>query len=409
MARKKREVQGDPAPMVQEPEPGVKLLLNGGKEEMIAATIPVRWFFSDAVLAQEPEWILITEQDRREEESTDSGRIGRRYAYRVDAVAAFIQIFTSGWHRFGVIVLRKDKCNKAVVDDFLNTDHGRFETATKWWLMEDMYDPINIASAIVEFTVPAGVFADKPKSKIGKLFWKWETSLYGSEPKDQCEYKKLIVPTACYLLTLYPIGMSFKYLFGVVYALIVLYMGLWWAFWGWRPKNILTEIRDAFLWRKDELEMRYNRRKKWRVWSHDEYSDKKSKWPMPYEICILMGIGILVYHNAVNILTGVAISAGIFIFSWGLYSFFVWAREFFAPKLEARKLERYQRQKQEKEAREKAYQQWLGDNFSATNIPSTVDLEHLPKPLEQRARMSYFFRINFWAAKIKVCRPYSKD
>ena len=72
-------------------DPDIKVVLNGGKREMDAATIPIQWFFSKEVIEKKPEYLLFFEQNKKEvEEGLASAREGHRYVCRVSEGTKFI-------------------------------------------------------------------------------------------------------------------------------------------------------------------------------------------------------------------------------------------------------------------------------------------------------------------------------
>ena len=401
-------------------EPAVKLLLNGGKEEMDTATIPIRWFFSKEILEKKPEGGLFFEQDKRESENdNDAGRRGRRRACRVKDIETFMQFFSHGWHRLAVIVL--GKTSTGTIEDFLEGRREVFSMALSWTRLAEskssnLYS--TLASAVVEFVVPEDLFAEKPRTKLGNWIWGLvNRRLYHDDPCDECEYRKRRMYAVPYFALLYPIGMFLKHMVGgVIYAFLVLLSSFWFFFWGWRPENILKGMRGAFLWRRsDGLETRMYPGNGYRVWVRGA-----KRIPIaPYQLCLaIVAIVVLIrtiylyFNETLQVVTlggGMMVAIALFYF---VAKLLIVAFRPLGEKIKVEKARRKvlaaERLEKERNMTRKATQEWLAKTFSVSTMPREIDLKKLPQPLRPSDRIAHRFRVSFWAMKMKVCKPYSR-
>ncbi len=170
----------------------LSIVLNDGNLEMKGATVPVKWYFSRNLALNEPTHILLVDLSGAEvEESISYG--GRRYLVEVEKAVKFLQFFKAGKHIMLAFAfkglsavapfLAKQEKDKSLYEEpvFINLEKTGYYDYTKKTIL---------ALTIVEFTVPQEVFARKPKSKIGKLFFNYLYWPGPSNPRDECQVKK---------------------------------------------------------------------------------------------------------------------------------------------------------------------------------------------------------------------------
>ncbi|KKS69438.1 MAG: hypothetical protein UV40_C0023G0001, partial [Parcubacteria group bacterium GW2011_GWA1_42_7] len=250
--------------------PNIKLVLNGGKRELDDATVPVRWFLSPEAIEKNPQYLIFFEQDQGEMDAMFDRNNGRRYICKVSEAIHFLQILSPGHHRLMVVAVKDyDKSAGELARNQLSVrGGGLFEQDINWDAAYTDYNPLIswsgsfVASCVVEFDVPAELFAKKPETRFGKLMWQWANWLYSTEPRDQCDYRKrkLIsipkIPVGLAFLVVLAAGYVIKYAakpvrymgIGVARAIHVLYILIASAvllFIGYRPKPIFSEMMRA--------------------------------------------------------------------------------------------------------------------------------------------------------------------
>jgi hypothetical protein len=108
--------------MVQqyEPNPNIKLVLNGGQTTLDGATIPLEWHFSEKLIEKKPRYIVV-----HDHESSLKSLLGgmhykpeHAYGFEVKDLAGFIQLHRPGHHCFVVMVFygsQKDSLGRAQI------------------------------------------------------------------------------------------------------------------------------------------------------------------------------------------------------------------------------------------------------------------------------------------------------
>lgn len=376
-------------------EPGVKLVLSGGKSEMDCATIPVQWFFSDEVIAQTPTWLVFIEQDEQEIASNNAGYIGQRYRCKVSEGQKFFQLFAPGKHRLAVLALTGDRA-EGLSEEYLAGRRDRYDEGVVWSRLAENRDFSHgvVATTVVEFVVPAGLFAKWPKTKLAKAVWRWVNLWRKEEPRDECQYGKrelfaftlkpwlwLIKAVAQYFI----LG-PFMGVMAVAICIPCVVMA------GYRPNNIFRIFKQAYL--LEDVEIRMYR--EYRQWGYHYYLPVT-----PAEIAGLGLLGLGLYflyplifiEGAMILLFAICVMATLIIIAIILNRF--WPEEEIRPAVK------------EDEAAER-FREWLRQWLAMTKAPTAVDLKNLPKPLGTSDKVVQFFKVSFWATKAKICKPYSK-
>ncbi len=171
----------------------LSLVLNGGKDEIDSATVPVKWIFEQEFFkSHRPTHLLFVEQTAKELNSHDSANNGRRYIVAVDNIIEFVEMFSSGKHRLTVFAFRKmdeAEATEKYLKRYLALEGKHYarpiyDQKTNEGRHLDSYCS---ASTSVEFIIPKELFAQKPKSFAGKAFWKYLNWPLRNEPIDQCK------------------------------------------------------------------------------------------------------------------------------------------------------------------------------------------------------------------------------
>ncbi|PCI19210.1 hypothetical protein COB64_04175, partial [Candidatus Wolfebacteria bacterium] len=199
----------------------VKIVLNGGKQEMDSATIPIQWFFGDEVIDKKPAYILIIEQDEREIRCDDpedpiplSARRGRRYFVKVEQAVHFLQVFSPGKHRIACLVLNKRYRDKKRRKEFLMKDDPFDFTWNISWEDINKAEQENVSEnkqhlpagfisvKTIEIEVPEELFAKKSETAFGKALYSWINRWFETIPRDQCQYRARYIQSVSATLSL---------------------------------------------------------------------------------------------------------------------------------------------------------------------------------------------------------------
>ncbi len=371
----------------------IVITLNGGGEEMNSATIPIEWWLSESILEKNPHYLLIIELDNGELIYDESIR-GRRYACKVSDMFYFLQLFSPGRHLLMVAVVNGDeKGGKKIVEQYLHKKFGHYENSISF----NEYDYPNgdfLAVAVVEFDVPEELFAKRPQTRIGKIMWRWVNLFFDKEPKDQCAYRR----RKWIAFTIQP---PIVLIFSLLSSLYVLVASIIVFFFGFRPRPILSEIKDAFLLRKNDYEVREYTEHGYKVWSREFFKSRDVKIPVaPWEIAVVVSLIYVVYKFKLLDVSLAFISVVIILVAiW--FVFF----EFLPSKIEEVNLKR-------QEKKEKNRIEWLKENLSLDNEKDKVDMANivtLAKTTPSFGQKAVIlFRAGYWAVKSKVCKPYSR-
>ncbi|MCX6713139.1 MAG: hypothetical protein NTY66_02950, partial [Candidatus Vogelbacteria bacterium] len=297
------------APVVIRPL-AMSLTVNGGKNELDSATVPIQWFFSPEAAEKRPTHIVVCEQNGSEMNYNYSDS-GRRYFREVENGIAFIQLFSPGKHRIAVLAFAGQNAGKEVETYLEKTKHG-YRRNLCWDSMKDRRTPpilselSNIACvgvATAEFTVPASEFSSVPTSKLGQAAWWWVNKFHRAAPRDECEYRKRLwfytVPKIPVLIG-YLIGKTFA---GVLSSVCFLTVAATFAFVGLRPKTIKALIKSAWAKNWGEITeasdiLRFDQylypsyQPRYRLWKAEKVTEDGEwkftyLWFAPWEVCVM--------------------------------------------------------------------------------------------------------------------------
>lgn len=450
------------SPLVKEKQKDFSIVLNGGKTRIDDATIPVKWFFSSDFIENEPRYILLVDLDRTQLESDCQGR---RSVYTVDEVVVFRQMHRSGKHIMLALAFKKrsDAVQYLVRDSYYyesSIDPATIRANSGWGEA--------LATTFVEFEVPKELFAQPPKTKLGKLWWKY--IFWPNSPKaiDECQVQKL---SWFYSLPKLPFFILAKIMLVVGFFLYPIYIVIARPislFIGWWP----------ITWEESLNRMRHPRGNKWdmdvrqdwylEIWRKGKYTGKHMMVsPLVATIFIvLLGLTIFFMINmghGDNFFFGLLSLAGLSLISqWGgilnafvdadkgdrialAFSFFFggWVLMsviaiFFLrenmddlskfsvcigcvvgiilllfiglPLLKEKQKDiriRLQGRKEQRmaEKEEEERKNYKKYLLAFTKPEDKVTLKNLPGTFESN-KLRRDARIKFWTAKTKVCRPY---
>ena len=406
--------------------PGIELVLNGGKKEMDAATIPIQWFFSEEVIVKKPTHLLFFEQTESEARNYFSDNYGRRYVCKVAAGTKFIQLFSSGYHRMMVLAIDGDKTVAFVKSLLEKEGRDNYVYSLSWEAVENgsfLRECRSILGAVavtvVEFFVPEALFAAKPKTAFQKAVWKWANYEEEELPRDQCEYRERVALAITFKPIVFLVKGFFIGLGRIIGSIrILVASGLLWFF-GWRPESIKKNLKRMMLegegYSDDLREYPFDGAYK----LLDKKSSKRKAWA-PWEI-VLLFLAIVCLYRIPNfptyfmgifaILASSAVVAAYFIKLMRLFQ--EWRDSKKSPEELEKKLERWRLEEVKWEAerkakKEKRYQEWLAKNYSFGRKGEAVNLDNIPVPLGLGDRAVQMFQISFWSLKAKLCRPYSR-
>jgi len=444
---------------VKKPKPRVEIVLNGGKDELDSATVPIRWWFSEEAIEKEPEYLIFYEQNVKEIENDSyySGTRGRRYVCKVSDGVKFLQILSPGHHRLMVVAVGGEDAERAI-KRYMNKD-GKysFQNSMDFEKAESNRDFLQgsefIASTVLEFEVPAELFAKKPETRFSKAVWKWAHFFIKDVPVDECHYRKQLI----FAFTIQPFLALLMYaagaMAGSLYASYVLLASLAVLFIGYRPRPIFSEMWSALLLRREkEWEVRrYKYRQYWlrpeqltaksiyRLWSYKENMGLTgSKWytyryiPLPLTpvfLALTAGFVFLMVNSASRLNSVTSFSWSNFFLSFFLYFvipvavvwFIAWYMLLPGNKVKRQEAKWEKNRHREERVRERKVefakaekiraqrrQKWLSDNFGVSKRVDKVVLSEVPTPPNFPGKIVQRFYVGFWAAKARVCKPFAE-
>lgn len=442
--------------IADKPKPRVEIVLNGGKNELDSATVPIRWWFSDEAIEKEPEYLIFYEQNAKEigDDNYYSGIKGRRYVCKVSDGVKFLQILSPGHHRLMVVAVGGRDAERAIKRCMCKDGRYHFESSMDFEKAESNLDLLPgyafIASTVLEFEVPAEFFAKKPETRFSKAVWNWAHLFTKDMPIDQCHYRKQLI----FAFTIQPFLVLLKYLAdaiaGSLYASYVLLASLAVLFIGYRPRPIFSEMWSAFLLRRvKEWEVR--RYKYGSYWSIPEYLREKSIYRLwsckksedgagytylyipflltPVFLTLIAGFVFLMINSAPRLNSVASFSWSDFFLSFFLYFVLpvtiVWLITYCimlpgnkAKRQEAKleksrhREERVHEQQAEivraEKIRAQQRREWFSENFGVSKRVEKVVLSEVPISPSFSGKVVQKFYIGFWAAKSKVCKPFAE-
>ena len=227
----------------------LSIVLNGGGLEMKGATIPVKWFFSEEVVSKEPRYILLIDMTRAEMESDESMYLGKRYLIKIEKGIKYLQVFKSGHHAMLALAIG---CKEKALSFLRLNKNERYlhpvpvDVVKDGTVRKNISEKI-IASDYVEFNVPKNVFASRPKSRLGKMWFQYVFWPSRPKPKDECQVKKITLLYSLPKLILLIMYNIFYLIYLPVAVLTVLFLG----YQSIGPREIFIRLFKPFKYTND--------------------------------------------------------------------------------------------------------------------------------------------------------------
>jgi hypothetical protein len=411
-------------PFVYTPNPNIRLVLNGGTSVLDSVTIPVSWHFSEDIIRKKPRFVLICDHEDSLEKmagrSSTHCQSAYRHLFRADELMGYIQLRRAGPHFFTIFVIYGDAVDAlSIAGVFMRKEGASFKDSL--WKPSILtnngdkhYSGCEMTS--VEFEAPAGLFAKRSETALGKALWAWTNRWFSEPPADQCHYRKR-------KFIAYPIQPPLVLIAGLLRTAYTIVASALLLFFGWRPEPFFKNVRNAFL---EPSRFTYNLRRyrEWRRWRGVSYLGDRAKdfippWTVP---------SLLVFGTIIAGLLTIFVYAVVVLMDWrevnyapllmlalvmvAFVAFSALIRILLTPsRIEARRerraLRNEQRAQQEtmkRRAREERETEFLRQHASLRDVPPTAD----PKRIMPFVPMPVRFHLSFWAAKSKVCRPFEK-
>ena len=398
---------------------GIRLIINGGSDRLDTATVPIEWRFSDAVIAEEPQYIVICDheislEEFKEEEYHDCGR---RYLVKVTDCARYIQLFKAGIHHLVFMVFCGER-EKALEHAREYTKGGRLYQQNIWF--RDVASGYNhcgrivpIYIAHVEFEVPAGLLAERPQSGFWKYLCLWANLWFGNRPVDECAQRKryILAPLALLLWLVWRIG------FGIGMSLYTPIAWLLVGFLGWRPKSVFPSLKDAWI-NPSAVEAGMVEISKWRCWKKPDYGSVSRSyahekylpiWAVPWVIALELGVPYALYRLYLIDPMVVKVGGALILLALLLVTFWVLIDRLVKPAVKNMSQNRASEKQERVSTRaELVHERYLKSlslmSLDHAPIPDKVDIKAVMKKVDRPVQL----RLRFWATKAKVCRPFSK-
>lgn len=438
------------------------VVLNGGKDVMASATIPVQWFFSSETADKAPTHLLIV--DYTDDDLKDSLRgyckYGIRYLIEISDAIKYLQMFKPGIHHLcfsALKVVPGDDGNEGKVRyNFLSKKDGMYRNSIS--VQKTSYGNVYLdlsdwsewnrnkpcATTYVKIEVPEELFAKIPEKGFGRAIWNYVNGNLrrGEKPVDECANRKRF-------MWFFPLKLlfhgTFRLILGILATVLLIIAGLLTFVVGFIPNKILSTLGD--LWNFNTSLKSID--EPWRTVK--EYSNygyrvllvkkdgKEVMMPFaPWQLILgLLVLNMIMLHWQIyvaRIVTLVAI-VGIVIGSINVIRIISKITEMLSPfittigKWFASPIEKFKsaievmnykrddsrREKRRKESEEKErkaklleekYVNYLKTELPAENAPEKVDINNLPKAFKGETVKK--FKVAFWSFKAKVCKPYPK-
>ncbi|MEI7749961.1 MAG: hypothetical protein WCJ25_03075 [Candidatus Moraniibacteriota bacterium] len=379
------------------PEKLVAVTLNGGGV-IKDGSIPVEWWISDSVIKENPEYILLVEQDADEINAYRDYYQGRRYLYEISKSVCYLQLFSAGRHRFTAIVFK----NYETAKQYMRTDKNGLYDSSISWPTSDTEMPVSdsLGWTTVEFEVLEEAFAKIPETRFRKIGWYWVNLWWEKGPKDECEYKKWVWPCVILKPLVWLVMETAVCLAGIVHALYALLASLVTLFVGFRPRPILHEMKDRFTRERQGWGVtRYadylcDNHSTYKLWS---YKDGVAKYVFttPAEITGVLAVFKLSY------LLIVKYSLTVFVIWLFVLAVIIFAIEFLVEWI-------LDNREEWKEKKSLLHKEWMEQNLDISKQTDTVNLSTAPLPLGIYGKLKQRSYRGFWALKSQVCKPYPK-
>lgn len=407
---------------------GIFLNVNGGEGKLASATIPIEWKFSPAMIAEQPQYVVIVDQEfsffelRRQYQQTYD-RSTRHEPIPVTKFAKYLQLRKSGNHHIIVMVFcgtpehALNNAQSYVAGNPCGYRHTITLEHIKNGRLGDGWDAYLSTFSIV---VPDELLSHAPKSGWRKVQWDWANRWYKKGPVDDCDYDKRCLYSYIFQPIPFLIG---RVCYGVFMTLYTLLGSMLLAFGGWKPINPFKNIwRSWFNYPRSTMHILMNKR--WRDWAN-EYSDYYSfiplwKLPVLYTAgitAVVMLLRALKLHRVeLLIVLGIVTGAALLIGTLTLMETFVKSskgktlskqivsnfKRLYHYLKETRKTRKEDR---EQKRREKHLTR-LGAILAPAGTPATQEKVNIGTIIK-RADPATGAKLVFWAVKSKSCKPFA--
>lgn len=418
---------------------GIRLVINGGIDSLDSATVPIEWFFSDELIAERPQYIVICDHEmplsRLEEERYYS--YGRRYLVKVTEFVKYLQLFKAGMHHLVFMVFCGDEDRALRQARQYVANHG-----DRWYdnqiyfsdVMSGWFHNEGAYVVHVEFNVPQGLLAEKPTSGFSKWVWDWTNRWFKLGPADECAYRKRLISAFTIQPPLFLIGRFFA---GITITIFSLVAWVGFALIGWKPKSAFTNIKNGWIELGEVQGKMIADELGWRQLTLREYDHDQMKWiEAKYSPvwCVPIFLALEIYSVLVLyklfhwypiqmmdtlgiILTLVCMVLVVFLLlklvnlGERLFSTRSFDEKF--DKAESRFLawQRNRRIKREnalidmeKAATKQYFSQLATISLDTTPVHAKVDIDAVKKKVSAPISL----KLSFWATKAKVCKPFSR-
>lgn len=415
---------------------GIRVVVNGGKDTLESATVPIEWRFSEGIIAERPQYIVICDHEMSHARlaKEESHSFGRRHLVKVTEFATYLQLFKTGKHHLIFLVFcgeRKDALQRA--EKFMEpAAAGRgyeislnFSLVERGWSLHNKYTR-SLFVANIEVELPEGLLAPRPKSVFGKFVWNWSNRYFKRKPTDECAYRKrkwfALIPT----LASFAIGRTVT---GIALSLYSIFLWLLFLYAGFRPMNLFANIKHAWM-NLHAFNWKMLASTNWRCmrdarrdagtgeWEEAKYLPV---WLTPSIISCMVAAPFLFiklckrFPTQMISLAAIVIVVGfvvlvLYILAWIGNSRIANAiakgsKQFCIDQREAFK--RYRREKAERVPQTedaKLFASLQTISLRVAPAPARVDIPAAIK----RTSMPIKFKLGFWAAKSKVCKPFEQ-
>lgn len=398
---------------------GIRLIINGGSNKLDAATVPIEWRFSNELLAEEPQYIVICDHEMPldELEGKEYFFYGRRYLVKVTDCAKYLQLFKSGVHHLIFLVFCGNR-EKALerARTYMKSDNyyeHRIYYRDVMNGFDDGWHGVPIYVACVEFEVPKGLLAERPQSGFWKYLCFWANLWFSKAPIDECAQRKRY-PLA---LVTPPLYFLWRLIFGALASAYTLVAWFIVGLFGWRPKSVLPNLKNSWVntpaTKFDMVEFA-----RWRYWKKSECSEVDGRyveakylpiWAVPWILAIELGLPYALYRlylvNAKIVKVGGALVGLILLVCLIGILIDILVKPAVKNMSAKRASEKEERLSSKSEIEYKKYLRSLSTmSIDNAPIPDKVDIEAIIKKVDKPVQ----FRLRFWATKAKVCRPFSR-
>ena len=401
----------------------IKLVFNGGNHILDSATVPIQWHFSKELIEENPKTLLIIDLPKEALEGHNRNNFrnkGERHLIEVKKRNDYIQFNSSGDHIIFVVPMSVS-LSEDLQKRFLHKRDDVFSTdiSIKDLLARDLsIERGPLAMQHFEVNIPEELFASRPKTALQKKIWKWVNLWFESEPKDQCHYRKRFM----FAFTFQPILFLLKYLllgvalviYGLIHPLASIVLSTIWillqvvvAFVGYpiSPSDFFKDLKRLWTWPIFSL---FERDWAWDIDNGESSFENIYRkcgdiklWFAPWELFLLAFILYDIF-TITSIDSILCLVGAIVIFT--LLRIFL---PLLSKDAEKEMKERRRKSKIEREIEEeREYLEWMRKYLDLQTTPDKITLQNMEASYDGKAW--HKGKIMFWAAKAKVCKPYTK-